>query len=270
LRKEIQNFQSHLEFTRCLSNKDNSIPESYSLANPLGTKPETRPETLKVDYTQERWRQLSQHRDRAKNLLSVLERREILAIVHGSIARGDVDKDSDVDVFIPDPPSSFQIETTLEQAKILPAIRTVIQATPLYAMKAYIEIDVATTVSFPLMALRRVEREFYHFSGEVMLAQLGAGTRVVGVDKRLMLIEPTETGHVESSILGREEQAAKKLGVAVETVLDRVRAIMKRDAVGRTGVFIKRELSPDETFELALKRLADENPAVRRRLKNPR
>jgi predicted nucleotidyltransferase len=42
---------------------------------------------------------------------------------------------------------------------------------------------------------------------------------------------------------------------------------LKRDAVGRTGVFVKRELAPDETFELALKKLSDSNPAVRRRMK---
>jgi len=42
---------------------------------------------------------------------------------------------------------------------------------------------------------------------------------------------------------------------------------LKRDEVGRTGVFIKKELAPDETFEMALKKLADDNPAVRRRIK---
>jgi len=87
------------------------------------------------------------------------------------------------------------------------------------------------------------------------------------VDKRLMLIEPSEKGHVESSIIGREEQAAKRLGVSAETVLDRVHALLKRDEVGRTGVFVKRELAFEETFELALKRLVDENPAVRRRMR---
>jgi predicted nucleotidyltransferase len=50
-------------------------------------------------------------------------------------------------------------------------------------------------------------------------------------------------------------------------VLDRVHALLKRDTVGRTGVFLKKELNPDETFELALKRLSDQNPAVRRRMK---
>ncbi len=86
------------------------------------------------------------------------------------------------------------------------------------------------------------------------------------MDKRLMLIEPSVRGHLESSIVGREEQTAKVLRVSVETVLDRVRALLKRDEVGRTGVFIKKELSADETFELALKKIADVNPAVRRRI----
>jgi predicted nucleotidyltransferase len=112
-----------------------------------------------------------------------------------------------------------------------------------------------------------VEREFYKFGGELDLNQLNAGTRVVGVDKRLMLIEPTAEGHVESSIIDREEQAAKTLGISVETILDRVHALLKRDKVGRTGVFVKKELASDETFEMGLKRLADKNPAVRRRLK---
>jgi predicted nucleotidyltransferase len=224
-------------------------------------------DAVEVAYNSERWSLLAQFRQKAQNLVSVLCARHMQAIVHGSIARGDVNADSDIDLFVPNPPSSFVIETALEQANIAFANRLVIQATPAYAMKAYIEVDSATTVSFPLMKMRRVEREFYRFSGEVNLAQLNEGLRVAGVDKRLMLIEPTKVGHMESSIVGCEEQASKTLGVAVETVLDRVRALKKRDVVGRTGVFVKKELSPDETFELALKRLADENPAVRRRLR---
>jgi predicted nucleotidyltransferase len=82
-----------------------------------------------------------------------------------------------------------------------------------------------------------------------------------------MLIEPTERGHRESTIVGWEEHVAKLLGISVETVMDRVHALLRRDEIGRTGVFIERELAEDETFEQALKKLADENPAVRRRLK---
>jgi len=98
------------------------------------------------------------------------------------------------------------------------------------------------------------------------LSSLQQNLRVAGVDKRLMLIEPSVKGHLESSILGREEQTARVLRVSVETVIDRIHVLMKRDEVGRTGVFIKKELSADETFELALKKLADVNPAVRRRI----
>jgi len=221
-----------------------------------------------VIYSSERWELLHQLRENAKQLLRILQVSHIDAVVHGSVARGDVHNGSDVDAFIPSPPGSFQIETALERAKISPVSRVMIQATPLYAMKAYIEVGEVSAVSFPLTRLRRVEREFYRFSGEVNLDQLEAGARVAGVDKRLLLIEPTREGHVESSILGGEEHVAKALGVAVETVLDRIRALTKRDAVGRTGVFLKKELGSGETFEMALERLSAENPAVRRRMKS--
>jgi predicted nucleotidyltransferase len=65
--------------------------------------------------------------------------------------------------------------------------------------------------------------------------------------------------------MGREEYVAKLLGISAETVLDRVHALTRRDTVGRTGVFVKRELAPEETFEGSLKRLVEANPAVRRR-----
>ncbi|MGB9741423.1 MAG: hypothetical protein ACP5IM_00075 [Candidatus Bathyarchaeia archaeon] len=56
---------------------------------------------------------------------------------------------SDVDVFVPHPPSSFLIETALEQAGIS------------ISVKGYIEIDERTSVSFPLMKMQKIEREFY-------------------------------------------------------------------------------------------------------------
>lgn len=234
----------------------------------MAAKPEKRQDTMEVTYSSERWALLQETREKAKELLEALQAGNVEAVIHGSVARGDVRRGSDVDAFVLNPPSSFQIETALEKANIPVVARMVIQATPLYAMKAYIEIDAASTVSFPLMNLRRVEREFYKFSGEITFAQIKANLRVAGIDKRLMFIEPREKGHVESSILDKEEYVAKRLGIAAETVMDRVRALTKRDAVGRTGVFVKQELDADETFEMALSRLAAENPAVRRRLKN--
>jgi predicted nucleotidyltransferase len=230
-------------------------------------KPTRHGDYKEVTYSSVRWDQLKKLRSKAVWVMSALQAFHLQSLTHGSIARGDVKLGSDVDVFIPEVQNSFLVETALEKAKIPVNSRFIVQATPSYAMKAHIEIDEETTVSFPLMEMRRVEREFYRFGGEINMSELKADVRVAGVDKRLMLIEPTEKGHVESSVVGREEATAKILGVASETVLDRVHALLKRDAVGRTGVFVKRELTQDETFELALKRLSDLNPAVRRRMK---
>ena len=233
----------------------------------MAVKPTKSADYREVAYTNARWQLLNALRSEAAEIMAALEEFHLQSIIHGSIARGDVNLGSDVDVFIPEVQNSFLVETALEKAKIPINSRLIVQATPSYAMKAHVEIDERTTVSFPLMEMRRVEREFYRFGGEVNLTQLKENVRVAGVDKRLMLIEPTEKGHVESSVVGREEFAAKILGVAAETVLDRVHALLKRDAVGRTGVFVKRELAEDETFELALKKLSELNPAVRRRMK---
>ena len=233
----------------------------------MATKPTKNAETRTVAYSSQRWAQLEALRDKAVPLMEALELFHLPCVVHGSVARGDVNETSDVDVFIPEVQNSFLVETALEKAMICVNSRFLVQATPTYAMKAHIEIDECTTVSFPLMGMRRVEREFYRFGGEVNLAEIRENIRVVGVDKRLMLIKPTVKGHVESCVVGREEHVARILAVSVETVSDRVRALLKRDSVGRTGVFVKKELTSDETFELALKKLSDANAAVRRRMK---
>jgi len=233
----------------------------------MAKKPVKRAERVEVIYDKRRWELLRELRSKAIQLMEILDRAHIPSIVHGSIARGDVSEESDIDVFLPDPPSSFIIETVLERSGIPVNRRIVVQATPLYAVKGYIEIDKQRCVSFPLVKLRPVEKDFYRFGGEASLSMLRKGVRVSGVDKRLMLIEPTPDGHIESAVVGREETVAHVLGVSLNTVLDRVHALLRRDEVGRTGVFIERELAPDETFEMVLKKLADQNPAVRRRLK---
>jgi len=163
-------------------------------------------------------------------------------IVHGSIARGDVNAKSDIDIFVATQISSFTVETVLEKAGLSISKRVLVQATPTHSMKAYIELDGNTTVSFPLMKMRRVEIEFYRFGGQATLENLRKKQRSVGVDKRLMLIEPTEDGHVESTVAGQEEYVARLLGISVYTVSDRVHTLLRIDKIGRTGDFIKREL----------------------------
>jgi len=232
-------------------------------------KPVRRPEACEVIYDEGRWRLLAALRARAAEVMETLEARGISCIVHGSVARGDVKPTSDVDVFVPNPPASAVIEAALELAGFKPMRRLLVQATPAYVPKAYIEIDERTCVSFPLAKMRPVEWEFYAFGGKLDLRGLKAGLRVPGVDKRLMLIEPTERGHVESSIIGREGEVAKLLGISVQAVMDRVRALLRRDEEGHTGVFLKRELAPGESFEAVLADLAARNPVIRRRLRGP-
>ena len=224
-----------------------------------------RAERIEVIYDRGRWKLLRQLRSKALDIMETLEACHLQSIVHGSIARGDVSETSDIDIFLPSSPSSFSIETCLERSGFTAVNRTVVQATPIYALKGCIELDMRTSLSFPLVKLRSVEKDFYRFGGEASISALKEEKRVLGVDKRLMLIEPTADGHVESAVVGQEEAVANLLGVSLNTVLDRVHALIRRDEIGRTGVFIEKELAPDETFEQALKKLADKNPAVRRR-----
>jgi predicted nucleotidyltransferase len=233
----------------------------------MAKKPVKRAERVEVVYDKRHWNLLKELRSKAVELMETLDNCHLRSIVHGSIARGDVSETSDIDMFLPDPPSSFIIETSLERSGFTVYQRTIVQATPLYALKGYIGLDQQSSLSFPLVKLRPVEKDFYRFGGEASLSTLREDKRVLGVDKRLMLIEPTADGHVESAVVGREDEVANLLRVSLNTVLDRVRALLRRDEVGRTGVFIEKELAPDETFEQALKKLADQNPAVRRRVK---
>ncbi len=233
----------------------------------MAKKPMKRAERLEIVYDKKHWNLLKHMREKTVQLMEKLDSCHLRSVVHGSIARGDVSETSDIDVFLPSPPSSFVLETSLERSGFQVYQRKIVQATPLYALKGYIGLDPQTSVSFPLVKLRPVEKDFYRFGGEGVLSTLIEDERVLGVDKRLMLIEPTAYGHVESAIVGQEKMVANLLGISLNTVLDRVHALLRRDEVGRTGVFIERELAPDETFEQAMKKLADQNPAVRRRIK---
>jgi len=234
----------------------------------LAKKPSMRKEFLEVTYSEERWTQLAALRGKATELMKALRSSNFWPITYGSIARGDVSKSSDIDVFIPEPTSSVAVEMALERADIRPRRRVLVQATPSYALKACLEIEELVSVSVPLVKLKRSEREFYKFAGEIVLEQIESGKRVPGVDKRLMLIEPASSGHVETSIIGRESYVSKLLGVSSQIVNERVRILMKRDRVGRTGIFLERDLSSDETFESIVREIARTSPALRRRLES--
>mgnify|MGYP000338937193 CR=1 FL=1 len=220
-----------------------------------------------VIYSNNHWKLLEKLRSKAIKIMQILKARGLTPIIHGSIARGDVKPSSDIDIVIPYQVPSFKIETALEQAGIIPQQRMLVQATPKHVVKAHIQIDENTTITFPLMELRKLEREFYKFGGELTLDELLENKRVPGVDKRLMLIIPTEKGHLETPVIGREAEVARQLKVSIDIVNERVRVLTRRDEIGRTGVYLKRILTKNESFEEVLKKLVDQNPAIRRRMR---
>lgn len=223
---------------------------------------------VEVIYSEERWRLLREKRAMAIAIMRALGSSTIYSVVHGSVARGDVDEDSDVDVFVTNPVPPLLVELALERAGYKIKWKELVQATPSSTPKAYLYLDDKglLVVSLPLGPLSKTEREFYKWGGEAALEDLERDKRVPGVDKRLMLIEPTPMGHRESPVVGREAHVAKILGISVETVLERVRVLTRRREHGRTGVFIKKVLDASTPIEEAVMRLSEENPFFRRRV----
>ena len=131
----------------------------------MSKKPMKRAEQLEIIYDKKRWKLLKQLRSKTIQIMETLDNCHLHSIVHGSIVRGDVSETSDIDLFLPDPHSSFIIETALERSGFEVYQRTIIQATPIYALKGYIELDSQASLSFPLVKLRPVEKDFYRFGG---------------------------------------------------------------------------------------------------------
>ena len=217
-----------------------------------------------VAYDEGRWRLLRELRSRALRIMEPLVRHGFRPIVYGSIARGDVKPGSDIDIFIPYPVASVILELHLSEQ---PLRRVLVQATPSYIPKAYLIIDDATSVSFPLAKMRGEELEFYRLAGLLGYEELRKDARVPGMSKELRLIVPTPEGHVEIPVERNLEEAAKILGVNPTTLRNRVRILRRRREVGRTGVYREVEIPSDKTVEEVFQELVARDPALRRRLK---
>lgn len=220
---------------------------------------------IEVIYEKERWDILRVKREKAKFLMVRLAEHGIPSIIYGSIARGDVKEKSDLDIFIPQLLPSFRVELALDGIEIIE--KRIVQATPSYAIKGEIVIDEDTTVSFPLVKMRDREMDFYRFGGCIGYEEVLGNKRVPGVDKRLMLIFPTENGHREIPIHEMHPSVvAKILGVSIDIVLERIRVLERRREIGRTGIYLCERVHSGESFESTLREIALRDPAVRRRL----
>jgi predicted nucleotidyltransferase len=165
-----------------------------------------------------------------------------------------------VDIVVPYTISSYKVEVALTGV----IRRELAQATPSMVLKGHIYLDNDTCISFPLFKMKPRELEFYKWGGQVDVEGIQNGVRVHGVDKRLLLIEPTTAGHIESGVVGHESEVAKKLGVGIGIAQERVRVLMRRDSIGRTGIYRTHVLSQTESFEEVAKTLRDTDPALRR------
>ncbi|MCK4433215.1 MAG: nucleotidyltransferase domain-containing protein [Methanomicrobia archaeon] len=212
-----------------------------------------------IVYSDDRWGLLWELRKKALDVMEVLK--GYYCIAYGSITRGDVTKTSDIDIFVE--AESHILEIILKDFKILE--RKIVQATPWQAVKGSILLDDSIEISFPLGKIKKKEEEFYHFGGALTYEEMKEKRRVCGVNKKLLLITPTESGHKESSIIGKESETAKLLNLSIGTVQERIQVLSRRDKVGRTGVYLQRVLAPEESFGKVLKKIVDKDANVRRR-----
>ena len=66
----------------------------------MAVKPTKPSDYREVTYNIARWQLLKELRWQAEKIMTILEEFHFQPIVHGSIARGDVSKTSDIDIFI--------------------------------------------------------------------------------------------------------------------------------------------------------------------------
>lgn len=199
--------------------------------------------SLRVVYTVEHWEILNELRRRAIRVMEELHPRFELLVI-GSVARGDIHRNSDVDLVStrPYPPGILEEELEIRGFHVIH--REIVQATPLTTPRIYFYMGDNVKVSTPITPLKPLEEEFYRFAGYLTLSELKRGERRPGVNKRLMLIIPTADGHEEQSIVNREAEAAKILGVSISIVRERVEKLLERREAGRRGLYLRAPIPP--------------------------
>jgi predicted nucleotidyltransferase len=154
----------------------------------------------------------------------------------------------------------------LEKNGITNYFKEIIIATPQDSIRLYIHVSELECITVPLTRLKKRNLQFYDFGGKIDLNQLKQDIRVPGIDKRLVLIKPTLMGHDEVSVIGNEHLAAKEVGINITTVNERKKVLLRREKHGRTGVFFKKQFDASESTEEVLKKIANKNSLVRKKL----
>lgn len=240
-----------------------------------------------VIYEPVHWKHLRGLRERAKAIGELLEKvvPPDHILFHGSLARGDVHSASDIDLILPYGTFLTELELLLSSS-FNNLERTLVMATPNGLPKGVFELEHGVTLSLPLLPPSQRELSFYRFAGLISLELLRVGFgpesvktlrseptinithRVAGVDKRLVFIQPVENGHLEMSLMGCEVEVSRKTGIPMDIIEERIRVLVRRDRVGRTGVYLNQPLSPDQGMLESLRELAHRDPVIRRSFKD--
>jgi len=120
-----------------------------------------------IKYDTQIWDIFYQKRKIALELMKVLHK--FNPFVHGSIARGDINPTSDIDVIIPHIIDEFKLIQPLESTNYEIKERWLVQATPLSAIKANLVLAPEITITIPLIPFYPREIQFYDFGGKVGL-----------------------------------------------------------------------------------------------------
>ncbi|MHA1192533.1 MAG: nucleotidyltransferase domain-containing protein [Promethearchaeota archaeon] len=220
-----------------------------------------------IKYNKNDWELLNNKRLQALELLNIFVVAGFNPYIYGSVARGNVHIDSDIDIVFPQRISSFLVEHVLYKNGYDNYFREIVMATPGDTIKLYIYLSELESITIPISPFDKKSLEFYSFGGKINHNQLKRKIRVPGIDKRLVFINPTNDGHDESSIIGNEHTIAKEINIDIETIIERKNVLLRREQYGRTGVFIKRPLNPDESTEDVLKLLARKKTIIRKKLR---
>ncbi len=219
-----------------------------------------------IIYSDKQWKLLESKRLRALQILEMFSNEPFLPFIYGSVARGNVHQDSDIDIIFLQNIPSYKIEFILHKNGYEQLFREIIMATPKDSIKLYIYLNELETITIPITKLDKSNIEFYDFGGKIKYEQLKNGIRVPGIDKRLVLIKPNAIGHTEYSIIGREHLAANDVNVSLKTINERKKVLLKREKMGKTGVFLKKEIGLNQTTEEVLKSLSNSNAIIRKKL----
>ncbi|MHA1989504.1 MAG: hypothetical protein ACW981_05190 [Candidatus Hodarchaeales archaeon] len=192
--------------------------------------------------------------------------RQFHPFCYGSIARGDVELTSDADIII-DPTPTYKYEEILKEKWLS---RTLVQATPNQGPKVVYEFPNNISLSVPITDLSQRESEFLNFGGKLSLPKFQNGEYAIGINKRLMLVEPQDKKGFSFKYISVKSMpihlVARKVNIGVGIILERIRVLSKRDEMGRTGLYLQHSLQPGEQPEKALKDLMKEKPALRKLL----